>query len=398
MHARSLNVSSDNTKMEKLTEFVSKSFDPKKSALSVHYLAQSAAKTDPASEDLTKSSHVKNRLEFPDQGNQDHFETSDLGFVEEDEALPLVCHKKETPSPVNLNDSPDIDSNEFNTHNETMLLAKDDLRKRVLGFPSNIPNELHRLANLSQLHNLSSLLPPTAHHPLTYQLPLFFSHHQNSTRQSIAEHQKDFHQHLSSRGFVSFPPFTSPRHSPTRTPEGISPPTLPRVLNLFPDRSPGRYPDNNSKIGETNSSSHASPGSASHDEDEDIDVEAPPSPKINKPINSSSDNRSDSPVTAEEGLVSEKPAMNENREQERGNKKQGMDADYSTSSSLSIDTLKSLATHDQKDSCNDDFSNSCEVNTDKINVYNNNNNNPGFLKIKPQSKTRHILQTFAVLN
>ncbi|KAF2356249.1 hypothetical protein FHG87_012999, partial [Trinorchestia longiramus] len=77
-----------------------------------------------------------------------------------DEAMPLICHKKEGRSPANLTDATEIDSADvYSTAETAASVPKDGIRNRPLGFPPNIPSELHRLANLSQLHNIGNFLP-----------------------------------------------------------------------------------------------------------------------------------------------------------------------------------------------------------------------------------------------
>lgn len=259
--------------MEKLTEFVSKSFDPKKSALSVHYLAQSAAKVDETVEREDRDSN------------------------------PSVTHSN-LSSAANGTDTTDLDQQQSvhgitDTREEmtTINTGSYGIREQLTGdtyramLPTQGHLDLQRLTGLANLHGLtglSALSAPTTQH-LHYHLPLLLSHH-----------QPHHHQHRrftdSPHRYNSSPPVLN-SSSPNRR-GSISPPSPPLLSQFTSPRLSQQTPYRILPMQSTTASPHIyscgspSPDNSSphvggcnspyqpqfDDEDVEVDVEAPESP------------------------------------------------------------------------------------------------------------------------
>ena len=254
--------------MEKLTEFVSKSFDPNKSALSVQYLAQSAARADSSDANSPDSRH--------DNDTSDNYRQDGVQVT-----FDRPSHDGTLPE-----GSTDLE--------QAQAIFK---RERVNGdframLPSHGPLDLHSLTGLPNLHGLPGVLPvpPVTHH-LPYALPILLSHHAHNhpRRYSVSPqnfsntspmHHSASPPHRSSTSPPLYPRCTPPprltKHSPyiniTRQPSSATSP--PFYSSGSPPASvspPQVSPDHVCQ-----SPYHKAP--QFEDEDVDVDVEAPESP------------------------------------------------------------------------------------------------------------------------
>ena len=255
------------------TEFVSKSFDPNKSALSVHYLAQSAAKTDSsADENLPSEDHkemgdyraefVRNSSEYAHEGDKSP------KFDQEQIATNLMLREPERQT---------LDPN----------------RELTTIIPPHGPFDFHRLTSLTNhLHsanpiNLTNIGAQASHLP--YAIPFLLSHRSqhpsfassktfNSPRQSPVLHQRPSPPSYQSNSPRSSPPHfhhnqlfhlqhhqQQNQHSP----------------NYNTSQKTYQSEHNNSRNVSPNMSPSTSPCRTDNqfeDEEIDVDIEAPPSP------------------------------------------------------------------------------------------------------------------------
>ena len=252
--------------MDKLTEFVSKSFDPNKSALSVHYLAQSAART----ESFIDSFHSDSRSNNNDMAD----------YRLDENRFPRVTTNTSSDCITDLSSKRSPEYHNEDSHHTTELKREP---------PSSILTpggsfDFHRLSTLSSLSGLPGVLPPHAHLP--YPLPLLLSHHHHllSTKRLSSSPPP----HLDNNNAAAPSPY-SHQFSPKSSPPPLSnprqmpyPPLGPgqRHIRLSSPTSPPRplFHQTGSTSPPSRNSSPFQPRPPYEEEDIDVDIEAPASP------------------------------------------------------------------------------------------------------------------------